>query len=272
MSSDGFLCLLSAIRGETHPSTLKKPLYLPALVGDLAYQEEAGHQDYDTVRRGEFSQPEGGRGLKTAKKLLTATLDVYTSWFDVGFLPDIPQSLDPDELRAQLFDIARARRAFDLKVWRRGFETAEINTAVTLRSGQFTVKSGEAGSRYISIDVKEWRDPTVDRRTSTASRKKGVKLPTTHALTATDTLTSLSQEYYGSPNYWRTIAQANGITKWGSKTLLASPTAPLSGGVSALPPYAVGAVIRIPTKPNSIGLSVVRSFPQPITVGTRARA
>jgi nucleoid-associated protein YgaU len=270
---DSFRCVLSAIRGETHPATLKRPLYLPALVGDIAYEEEAGHNEFDTVRRGQFSTPQGGRGLNTAKKLASATLDVYTSWPELAFMPTIPQDLDPDEIRGQLYDLLRARRAFNLKVWRHGLSVAEINSAVTLRGMSPTVKQGEAGARYLTLEVKEWRDPTVDRRTSSASRKKGVKLPTTHILTGSDTLSSLSQEYYGSPNYWRTIAAANGISKWGAKTPLASPTVPLSSGVPAAPPlYKVGAVVRIPTKPNSLGISVVRETQQPTTSGSRARA
>jgi nucleoid-associated protein YgaU len=244
------MCLLSAIRGETDPSTLAEPLYLPALLGDLTYSEEGGHQEYDTVRRGQFSQPEGGRGVNTAKKLMAASLDVYTTWEELGFMPTLPTELDPDDVRGQLLDLLRARRGFDLKVWRPGFDVAEINMSATLRDVNPTVKQGEAAARYITIEVKEWRDPTVDRRTSTESRKKGAKLPTTHALTGSDTWSSLAKEYYGSASEWRTIAQANGAASWGANTPLAAPSVPLSSGVAASTQlYAVGAVVRIPRKP-----------------------
>lgn len=41
-----------------------------------------------------------------------------------------------------------------------------------------------------------------------------------HALQAGDTFVSLSDDYYGAYDAWRTIAEANGIRDWGMATPL----------------------------------------------------
>lgn len=46
------------------------------------------------------------------------------------------------------------------------------------------------------------------------------RLPAVHALRPTDTLVSLSDEYFGAYDAWRVIAEENGIRTWGMATPL----------------------------------------------------
>lgn len=57
-----------------------------------------------------------------------------------------------------------------------------------------------------------------------------------HVLTATDTLLSLSDDYFGAYDAWRSIAEDNGIRSWGMATPL-----------TLMPGLSVGSRIRIPS-------------------------
>lgn len=61
-------------------------------------------------------------------------------------------------------------------------------------------------------------------------------LPATHALTPTDTLMSLSDDYYGAYDGWRIIAEDNGIRTWGMATPL-----------MLMPRFKRGGRVRIPS-------------------------
>lgn len=63
-----------------------------------------------------------------------------------------------------------------------------------------------------------------------------MSLPAVHQLTATDTLLSLSDDYYGAYDGWRTIAEDNGIRDWGMATPL-----------TQRPGLKVGSRVRIPS-------------------------
>jgi nucleoid-associated protein YgaU len=120
----------------------------------------------------------------------------------------------------------------------------ELDMLVTLRRLTRELRPGERDTRYMSIDFKEWRDSSVRRRQHEApgsSRKRGVKLPTTHKLKATDTLYSLAHEYYGTYGPWRLIRDANGIPKrFGAKTKIVT----LPGH------FKVGHKLKIPQVPD----------------------
>jgi nucleoid-associated protein YgaU len=80
------------------------------------------------------------------------------------------------------------------------------------------------------VRLKEWREPEGARKAAGSD-----KLPTTHRLTAKDTLHSLSVRYYHSALYATDIAAANGIRSWGKATPLVKSAR-----------FKVGSKIKIP--------------------------
>lgn len=233
----GLVARITPIKNITSPAVLKQKLYLPCILNTLTIAETALWNDYNTVSAGQFSQP--GAGGRDAQQLKTATIDTLTLAWDAKWMVVTNQSdrVIVDTLQR----ILRARQPVMLMInWTpKADKTPEFFEAVTLRTSSKDIRPGEADTRYLTVAIEQWRDATTGRRGSTTgdgSRKRGVSLPATVKLAATDTLDSLSYAYYGTYAGWRTIRDANGITKkFGAKT-----------AIVGLAKWKVGSKIKIP--------------------------
>jgi hypothetical protein len=215
---------LSAIPGVTKRGVLPTELYLPVVIGqEFRYAKSGGHNNYDSVSAGEFSQAIAG---EKAPKLLTIDqLDTVAMIWEPRWVTNPGQGYErvPDELEKTL----DSRQPFQLLIWNAG-ERPDINCWATLRSFEPQVRHGEPDARYFTLSFSQYRRPIVKRLGKGkgsgggggASRKKGKRrpgLPTKHVLKATDTLRSLSERYYGTGSGWRVIADKNGVNRWGSE-------------------------------------------------------
>lgn len=234
MADLGLRVRFSRIPGHTSRDTLSEPLYLPAVLGEFALDEEGAHTDYETIDAGEYSVPRFGEG-RSKRRLRSSDLEALTLYWPASWLH--PTQQDPDDVEAALFRILRSREPVQMlaRIHQIGWDDAIVRMKVTFRSVRLVVKPGEADTKYWSVPVKEWRARGVDRR---GPSDRGVKLPTSHRLDGNDTLESLSKRYYGSKEGWRTIALANGLKKWGRATPLVESKR-----------YKVGSSIKIPRKP-----------------------
>ena len=91
---------------------------------------------------------------------------------------------------------------------------AELACDVTLRSVSRVLRHAQNGYRYFSVDVVEWRDTSLRRR-STRAAPKGLfapELPYPHKLTATDTA-ALSAAITSSSSNSRVMACASSWQK-----------------------------------------------------------
>lgn len=221
VSGHGLVARFSPIKGVTPKGALDRRLWLPAILDPFTVDETAQHSEYDTLSGGHFSQ--AAMGDQNARQLRTLPVQAITVEFDARWLVVTQQ--DPEWVLARLYEILRFKKAVNLMVTfnpSRGYKGPELDMSCTFRQITKEIRNGELETRYLTIQLSEWREPTVKRRSSTgASRKGGVDLPATHKLTASDTLSSLSHEYYGTYNFWRDIRDANGVSKrWGQKTPL----------------------------------------------------
>ena len=220
ITGEGLVARLSPIAGQTPSSALAGNLYLPAVMNTFTVSETALHNEYDTLTDGHFSQAQMGGA--NARQFRTATVDSITVDYATAWQTATGQ--DPAWVRARLFEILRSKKPVRLLVTFNPNlgRPVEFDGAITLRQIDKDVRPGENESRYLTLYISEWRDPSVGRASSSGgSRAAGVTLPTTHVLTATDTLNSLSMAYYGSYAFWKFIRDANGITpRFGAKTPL----------------------------------------------------
>lgn len=213
MRGEGLRVRLRRIPGETPKNVLRSALILPAVMRGFSWTEEAQHAEYDTVRAGQFSQP--AMGPATARQLRTVDdVETLTVEWDAPWL--VEQGLDPDDVYRDLFAVLRSRRAVELLVTPKFTERSVLRMNVTIRSISPAMREGEPDTMYYTLRLSEWRDPSTRRR----GAGRSTTLPTTHKLTADDTLHSLAQHYYHSALAAVDIARANGIGKWGRKTPL----------------------------------------------------
>lgn len=214
--SEGLRVRLSRIRGETPKGILRQPLYLPAVMRGFGWTEEFSHVEYDTVSAGQFSQaaqgPKSARQLRQLDDIETLTLKWDPVWL-------VEQGLDPKKVYDELFGVGRSRAPVQLYAAPRfpGETKGFVRMNVTVRSISVQLREREPDTRYFVLRIVEWRSNEVERR---RAGKAGDRLPTTHILTATDTLYSLSQHYYHYAGGTGTIAAANGIKGFGKKTPL----------------------------------------------------
>lgn len=208
-----------AIPHLTPRDVLREPLLIPAVVTDpFELTEEAGHNEYDTVGAGRFSVPFGG---DNADLLTTTSFDALTMMWRPRWLVNDDQS--PAHIAAELKRILRSRKPFHAIMIVQPSspgDAPEFEGMMTMRSLTRRLPHGEADSRYFSMDLSKYRDPHLERAKhgggGAAGGKTGhPKLPTKHALTADDTLRSLSKHYYGTEADWKLVAQKNGIDHWG---------------------------------------------------------
>lgn len=217
--SPGTVVRFRPVSGVTPKSALDRKIWLPCLLGDFEVDEPANITTYDTLSAGQFSQE--ALGPATARQLRTGQLSSLTIDFEAPWL--VVTGQDQRWLRARLYEILRAKKPVHMLIQLHPDTAGEAEFVGTV---QFTavnkvLKQGEHDTRYLTITFQEWRDPLVKRRHEGKGRKKGVELPTTHKLRTTDTLHSLSKEFYGTYSHWRNIRDANGMPhKFGAKTLI----------------------------------------------------
>lgn len=231
--SDGLRVRFARIPGETPKDVLTTPMYLPAVLRSFGWSEAFSHVEYDTVRAGQFSQaaqgPATARQLRTLDDVETLTVEWNPVW-----LVETGQS--PEEVYSDLFAMARSRRPVELLASLRAGGPTLLRMNISIRSISVQLREGEPDSRYYTLRITEWRKPGTGRRGGSGAGDPA-KLPTTHVLTATDSLHSLSMHYYHSAGGADDIARANGI-KWGKKTPLVK-----------MKRYKVGSKIKIPRIP-----------------------
>lgn len=243
--SAGLVVRFSPIKGQTPKSALDRHIWLPATLNTVTMTEPALHNEYDTLSAGHFSQAQ--MGPPDARQFRTTSFDSLTVEIDPPWM--VYHGQDPYELRIRLREILRARKPVRLLGTLHPNPNAhhEMDMYVTFRSFTEDVqRPGERETRYFTIAISEWRDPSVKRRShhresgGSSSRKQGVNLPTTTTLAADDTLASIAYAFYGRYDEWRTIRDANGIGKrFGQKDKLVT----LGGH------FKVGAKIKVPAIP-----------------------
>jgi hypothetical protein len=223
------------IKGETPHAVLARALYLPALLGDWQISEDGAHNDYETVRHGEFSSRRFG-SRRDMRMLRTLDMEALTLYWRATWAH--PSYQRPDWIEKKLYMILRARCPVLMLVRLKqdGWDDILVRMNVTFRSVQMSVKHGEPDTKYWSIQLKEWRHTGTGRRGHGVGK---VKLPTTHRLKRTDTLQSLAKKYYGSGHGWAAIAKRNGIKKWG-----------MTSHIVNMSRFKVGSRIKIPKKPT----------------------
>jgi nucleoid-associated protein YgaU len=237
----GLRVRFSRINGQTPRGVLERPLWLPVVMGDFVVAEEAAHADYETIGAGQFSAPAGGPA--SARQLREADMQSLTLDWDA---PWTIGTRTPAQVKVELYKILRSRRPFLVLATITGSGT-ELRMNATLRSINRTLRPGEADTRYYDLQVREWREASVVRKSSAGIGRKGgaggqTKLPAKHKLTAGDTFNSLSRDYYGSYTQARDIAQSNGVYGWGMTTPIVQTDR-----------FKVGDSITIPEKQLNIG-------------------
>lgn len=204
----GLHARLRAIEELTPAQVLRTPLTLPVVIGEeFTVEEEFLWEDFNTVGGGEHSSPAPGQGRPQARFTgETMSLTWNPRWLATPHV-------SPERMRRELLRIGRRRAIFDLLVVNKpNADFAEFSGYATIRRIARTIKRGEPDTRYYSIDFAEYRPMSVGQR----KHRFGTRRPTTVALDKDDTLRSLAREHLGHEGYWRNIAQANGLTNWGS--------------------------------------------------------
>lgn len=182
------------------------------MLNGFGWTETFSHSEYDTVSGGQFSQP--AMGPATARQLRdTDDIETLTMTWEPSWLVEL--GVDPDDVYDELFSVARSRKPVELLVSPKLDERPLLRMSVTIRSIQIQVRKGEPDTLYYALRLKEWRNASVDRKGAGAPG-----LPTTHKLTASDTLHSLSMHYYKTATEWKAIAEANAIKGVGQSTRL----------------------------------------------------
>lgn len=233
LGGDGLRITFGRVSGWTEAGLLKVPLTLqcPPLEA-FQIQHAFTHQDYDTLRAGQFSRA-GSRQLRTVQ-FQTVLVDFAPEWAvwrqPGGFRPPTGQgapSLDGqvadrrlpnplqvvDELRDMLdsgtpFSFTAAAPTY----W--GAKRRDLSMMATLRALSVEERAGEPDARYLDLQVTEFRRPALTRKREGRARHAGGgrvrDLPYKHLVRKGDTLAKLAKHYYGRQDRWRTIAQANG--------------------------------------------------------------
>lgn len=241
----GLHATLSAVHKLTPRAVLRAPILLPVVIGEeFSIDEEYPWEDFTTVGSGEHSSPSPGNARPQAK----FTGETMSLTWDARWL--VNPNLSPEKLRRELLNIGRRRAIFDLLIVNKPrSDFAEFSGYASIRRITRGIKRGEADSRYYTIDFAEYRPMTAARR----KHRYGARTPTTHALDKNDTLRSLAREFLGNEGYWRNIAQANGITNWGSDDPLVDSKRYKVGDRIKIPDEESGGGTAAPAHPGSVG-------------------
>lgn len=224
---EGLRVRIASIPGETPKTVLRAPLYFPVLLNGFGWTETFSHTEYDTVRGGEFSQP--AMGPATARKLRdTDDMETLTMSWEPSWL--VEAGVEPDDVYDVLFGVGRSRKPVELLVAPKLGERPLLRMPITIRSIAIQMRKGEPDTLYYVVRAKEWRNASAERKGAGAPN-----LPTTHKLTASDSLHSLSTLYYKTATEWKAIAAANAIRGIGQSTKLVT-----------MKRFKVGSKIKIP--------------------------
>lgn len=231
-------------KGLTRRDVLRQPIYIPAIIGDdQEDSRDAGWQDIDTIGAGQFSVPSAG---KHAPKLRTWQREFLVMNWDPKWM--LYKGQDPRHVIREFERVLDSRTPVHYLEWMkppiRGFGGPEFSGLVTLRNLTRRQTHGEADTRYLTIQITEFRDMRIGRRRHGGGRGSHHhgRLPTTHKINSFDTLRLLAHHYYGEGSLWRLIAHANGIKHWGSEDPLVD-----------MQRYKVGDKVRIPKRDHDGG-------------------
>lgn len=236
MTQPGLNIALTAIPGITRRGILSVQLVLPVIVNEeYIHSKEGGHNDYDTIGAGSFSQPFGGHH---APRLRQTNLDAMAMTWSPTWMPE--GGADHAVVTAALDELADSRTPFHFFAWLPATGDVSVDMYATLRRYEERLRHGETDTRYFNLDVSQYRPPKLSR-----AGKRTPKLPTKHGLRAEDTLASLSLYYYLTRQWWRRIGEANGIKNWGSDDPLVNSKR-----------FKVGDRIKIPVVPEIIDAGI----------------
>jgi hypothetical protein len=170
--------------------------------------------DYDPIEGGQRSR-RGSKQLTSYswRTLFTADPYKWTLIHGRGYVPNpinMLRKLDQIATLSQHYGVPLIMAARSPKLWQR----FEMHGPVTIRSLNSEEVEGEPDTRYVDIQVVQWRDTALQaKRIGGGTKKSG--LPVTKVCkelpAGKDTLYELAKDYYGSPSLWTLIAKANGL-------------------------------------------------------------
>lgn len=258
----GLSVRFSRVAGHTAKGLLSPPLYLPVVLGDVTEHEDFGIVEYDTISAGQFSAPESPAA--TARKLRTTDFETLTiDWY--LYARWMSARVSPEKVRTQLAALGRSKTPFQLLASMTGRvkDPAELRWKATLRSVERTIRPGEADTRYMTLALTEWRDPgsrRLGKSASSSTSTGGKTFPFKITITKETTLRSAARSY-GSvislANAIKQIAEANKLTRWGSKD-----------PIHEAPGWKVGSKLLLP-RPYEERIEIVGSSSTGIDLGQR---
>ena len=198
---------LQRIPGVTPKSVLRKSIIFGVILDDFEWQDSADWRDFTTVSAGQRTQAVGGKGT-AGRNLRSLSMEVLTQWgHRLSF--ENARGSGGNDTRRELHAIVRTRAPFRfVATMNRAFDSdpAELRMDATIRSLTRRTAHGEPDSRYLGLEIVEYRSVTVDRR----SRSKSDRFPLRHKLEPGDTLRSLAKHYWKHKGVdWVIIKRAN---------------------------------------------------------------
>lgn len=176
-AGDGLKIILRGVPNLTDPDVLDSPFFFQSPpIDNFTWTASHTHDDYDTINAGQFSRP-SSRQLKS-----TSFSTLFIDW-------DAPWALTaavlPIKVAHQLVAIQDTGTPFRLivhqaELW--GAHHHELDTLATLRSISVEHRGGEPDTRYVSMDVTEFRDPSARSRGPGNRKPPMHKLPTSARL------------------------------------------------------------------------------------------
>lgn len=234
---EGKRVILSELAGHTDKKLLPQPFRfqcppLEEYTVDFAY----AHQDYDTIRDGQYSRKQG----RQLRRVSFQTLFVIWGSFVV-----FDGVWDPQRNANLLKALTESGEPFLLTIGDGLSSEIDLRFPATLRNYQVSERAGEPDDKYVNVEFTEWRAAKAVRRKlgrgGGAGGSGSKRWPVFHKLKRTDTLTHLAKQFYGKPTYARHIGKANGnLAKWGVGTPIVNHKA-----------WKVGQKIKIPSPPQT---------------------
>lgn len=227
LDTQGLRVIIAPIKGITPAGLFQHGAFVFQCPPLDSFQEQFAynHGDFPTAFAGERSRP-GGRQLET--------IQFDTLWLDDGSARHgpawtiVPKAIDPIAAKNRLKAILYSGKPFwmmahQMPVWHK----YDLRMMATMRSLTSQEKHGEEDARYFSIQVREWRDASIqDRVMGEGAPHGGGKRGATGAVSVRalpdtqDSLHKLSKWFYGTTTMATAIAKANGIKGLGSSESL----------------------------------------------------